>query len=470
MGSLRPGRSCGCQEDPHIRQKTKRSRKLTAEFENYLLYGDMLFDITNVLSLDTFADRLDNYTFLLYKAVHINICLTRKYIDSTLSDASSPCELDFHTGDDMKVILSKSAVKRNDVPDGFYSSADIIPEYFSDRDYPVAYYISPLHYNNNFFGYTALSFGKVPFSFSTIFIQWTNYVNVALEHIRVKLMMNNTISAATRALMYESITGMLGRMGIEKEFARINVPELYGRRFDFITVEITGIKTTYYRSGEEKCRNIIRDFAGTISGCAPPPDICGMWNDNTFCIITDQPDRAGDIYRQLSADVRSFPPESSNSSGRDFTVGVFSFTAGTELSAAEIMHRSTLNMVFSLSSAELAANPQFEKLFMLRSRIMKNPELPWNIGEIAESLFLSKSYLQKIYKSYFNKSIIEEMIEFRIAKATELLSSTDLTITEIARKCGYSSYNYFVRQFRLSKGASPSEYRDAVRKAAENES
>ena len=91
---------------------------------------------------------------------------------------------------------------------------------------------------------------------------------------------------------------------------------------------------------------------------------------------------------------------------------------------------------------------------------MKNPEKSWNISDIAEELYLSKSYLQKIYKSYFGKSIIEEMIQFRIEKAKNFLSDTDMTITEIARECGYSSYNYFVRQFKIAEGVSPSEYRN----------
>ena len=104
-------------------------------------------------------------------------------------------------------------------------------------------------------------------------------------------------------------------------------------------------------------------------------------------------------------------------------------------------------------------NPQFEKLCLLRGKIMKNPELPWSIDNIADNLYLSKSYLQKIYKSYFGKSIIEEMIEFRIEKAKELLSKTNMTITDISKECGYSSYNYFVRQFKMSVGVSPSDFR-----------
>ena len=131
----------------------------------------------------------------------------------------------------------------------------------------------------------------------------------------------------------------------------------------------------------------------------------------------------------------------------------------TDVSLGIAMHKAEINRLFNYNISENSANPQFEKLCMLRSRIMKNPENPWNISEIAESLYLSKSYLQKIYKSYFNKSIIEEMIQFRIEKAKELLTNTDMTVTEISKECGYSSYNYFVRQFKISEGISPSEYR-----------
>ena len=318
-GKLRLGKSCGCCEGKSAGLKTRRSRKISSELENQLLNGDMLPDITNVPDISNFADRLDHYTYLIYKLSHFGIYLTRKYISSAMSDAAFSGRLDFRAGDEMQTVISKTAVKRCSSSNEFFSSMELIPEYSAERSYPVAYYLTPLHYNSSFFGYSAVSFGKVPFSFSNIFIQWTNYVNIALEHIRIKSMMSNT-----------------------------------------------------------------------IAGKAP-------------------------------------------------------------------VH------------SETAANPQYEKLIALRNRIKKNPELPWNISEIAGSLYLSKSYLQKIYKSYFNKSIIEEMIEFRIGNAKKMLSGSDLTITEISRRCGYSSYNYFVRQFRLCEGISPSEYRDSARKADNNE-
>ena len=53
-----------------------------------------------------------------------------------------------------------------------------------------------------------------------------------------------------------------------------------------------------------------------------------------------------------------------------------------------------------------------------------------------------------------------DMIDFRLEKAKEFLTSSDMTVTDISRECGYSSYNYFVRQFKAAEGISPTEFRE----------
>ncbi len=141
-------------------------------------------------------------------------------------------------------------------------------------------------------------------------------------------------------------------------------------------------------------------------------------------------------------------------------MGVDTQPLNTGASPGTSLHKATLNRVYSYTVSETAENPRYEKLRQLRGRIMKNPELPWNVNDIAAELFLSKSYLQKMYKQYFGKSIIMDMIDFRLARAKELLSTSDMTVTDISKICGYSSYNYFVRQFKAAEGMSPTEYRE----------
>ncbi len=459
-GELRTGRSCGCTDDQRVVQRLHRQNRINARFESNMLMSDMLFDITNVDNTASFADRLDNYTYFIYKLRHVSICLTKKYIESPAGNFTD--KLDFNIGDDMKTVLEKYAIKRQPAPENYFSSLDILPVFDTERNYSVAYYISPLHYNDNFFGYSAISFGKEPISFGTLYLQWINYVNVALEQLRVKAMMNRTISTANHALLYDDITGLLNRNGMEKAVAGLKDRwSRSGKTIDFLRIHLTGLSKTYFQSGEDKCQRIYAEFARKLCDCMSPEEICGAWSNNTFGIVTPLSNRSEEIFNSLSEKIKASQFDDDESCNVDFSLGQFSQQITPETSLGNAMHKAAVNRVFTYSISENNSNPQFDKLCLLRNRIMKNPENPWNISEIAESLYLSKSYLQKIYKSYFNKSIIEEMIQFRIEKAKELLVQTNMTVTEISRECGYSSYNYFVRQFKLAEGVSPSEFRES---------
>lgn len=457
-GKLCLGQSCGCNGKDHIRGLDDRRAIINCRMESYLFYGDMLFDITNTGSLSVFADKLDNYTYLIYKLAKMKICLTKNYIESTRGIYND--KLSFHCGDDMKIILSKDMVHRvYDDTSAYFSSSEILPEYGAERKYPIAYYIAPLHYNDNFFGYSAISFGKNPMSFSNLYLQWINYVNVALEQVRIKGIMANNILSSNVSMLCDESTELFTRAGVEQEIMRRQ--ELWGSGSvtEFITIELTGINKIYYSSGEKRCREISRAFAAGLKKCVRDEDICGMWNTNTMCVVTDDKSRAGEIFEYLrtAAEESQF---TDNNFNIDFSVGIFGTALTEEVNIGSIMYQSSVNRVYSYSSTENAGNPQYEKLCALRSRIRKDPAFQWKIGEIAEELYLSKSYLQKIYKIFFNKSIIEEMIEFRLEMAKRLLEETQLTVTEISRKCGYASYNYFVRQFRTNVGCTPMEYRE----------
>ena len=468
-GELRLGESCGCTENQGLRRNIQRNISINSRFETQLLYGDMLFDITNADNIATFADRLDNYTYFLHKMRRVRICLTKSYIDSTVDKNAE--ELSFRTGDEMKVILAKSAIWRESESRSFFSSSRLLPDYSEERSYPSAFFISPLHYHSNFFGYCAVSFGKEPRSFSSLYMKWINYVNVALEQVRIKAIMNRTILNTSKALLYDHITGLLNRSGIEQEFSTKLSAHSGNGFIECAAFELHGLKKAYYQSGEEKSNSIMAAFAKKLRSCIRGREICGAWAAQTLCVISPDEGRAEEVYTELCGKIKDSQFSGDENCNIDFSVGVCGLEITSSADLSDAMYRATVNRVFSYAISEPTSNPQFEKLCQLRNRIMKNPELPWKINEIAESLYLSKSYLQKIYKSYFGKSIIEEMIQFRIDNAKTLLSQTDMTVTEISRECGYSSYNYFVRQFRSCEGVSPSDYRDEQkRKAEENES
>lgn len=82
-----------------------------------------------------------------------------------------------------------------------------------------------------------------------------------------------------------------------------------------------------------------------------------------------------------------------------------------------------------------------------------------SLEEVANSVFLSASYLSKLFKDEIDKTIIEFLTEVRIEKAKKFLITSELSLQSIAEKVGYGDASYFSKVFKKEEGISPSEYR-----------
>lgn len=81
-----------------------------------------------------------------------------------------------------------------------------------------------------------------------------------------------------------------------------------------------------------------------------------------------------------------------------------------------------------------------------------------SIKQIANSIGLNSSYLSQVIKEEIGVSPMEHLKAFRLQKASVLLETTDLPITEIASLVGYKSSQTFSRAFKNHFGCSPSNY------------
>lgn len=84
-----------------------------------------------------------------------------------------------------------------------------------------------------------------------------------------------------------------------------------------------------------------------------------------------------------------------------------------------------------------------------------------SLTQLAEKYNMSPSYFSRKFKLCTGFGYKEYLITIRILEACKLLLNTDLSITEIAEKCGFDDSNYFGDSFKKVKGISPREYRKA---------
>lgn len=79
---------------------------------------------------------------------------------------------------------------------------------------------------------------------------------------------------------------------------------------------------------------------------------------------------------------------------------------------------------------------------------------------LADRLFVSTRQLSRIVKQQYNMTLTEKIHSLRIEYAKKLLTSSALSVNEIAELSGYTTTQHFCRIFRKYTGVTPSVYRE----------
>ncbi|MBO7095837.1 MAG: AraC family transcriptional regulator [Lachnospiraceae bacterium] len=97
--------------------------------------------------------------------------------------------------------------------------------------------------------------------------------------------------------------------------------------------------------------------------------------------------------------------------------------------------------------------------------ISENYSKPLTLEEAAASINLAPTYFSRKFKNVTGSNFRDFVISIRIRQASQMLLTTDDSVTEISQKCGFSSANYFKDCFRRTMGQSPTLFRKQKGKA-----
>jgi AraC-like DNA-binding protein len=82
-----------------------------------------------------------------------------------------------------------------------------------------------------------------------------------------------------------------------------------------------------------------------------------------------------------------------------------------------------------------------------------------SLEDIAKSVNISKSYLSSIFRREVRISLNDYLTKLRISKAKELMKTTNLTISQIVYKTGFSDPSYFTKVFKKFEKMNPTDYK-----------
>jgi len=105
---------------------------------------------------------------------------------------------------------------------------------------------------------------------------------------------------------------------------------------------------------------------------------------------------------------------------------------------------------------------QNHRLTGILNYIEQNYSNALSLSGISETFSLSESYIARLFKKELNCKPSEYINNVRISAAEELLLTTEMSVTEISAKVGYSDVYYFSKIFKRIVGTSPSKIRSSI--------
>ena len=144
----------------------------------------------------------------------------------------------------------------------------------------------------------------------------------------------------------------------------------------------------------------------------------------------------------------------------------------TSSTTNQFLLESLLFSFFSILSQDIDIVPSAvaneENMYIRRALeyIHNNYSNSIKVSDIANYVCIDRSYLYRLFRQRMDMSPQDYLVNYRITRAAELLSLTDLPVGGVALSCGYRDPLVFGKAFKLKRGITPAQFRKKNRKDA----
>ncbi len=105
---------------------------------------------------------------------------------------------------------------------------------------------------------------------------------------------------------------------------------------------------------------------------------------------------------------------------------------------------------------EEVRNEYFKKIIIY---INQNFFKDISIRSLSQDFSINPNYISQLFRKEMGMTFTDYITKLRVNYAKELLLKTEFSQGEIALKCGYTDYFYFIRVFKKTTGLTPGQYR-----------
>ena len=127
--------------------------------------------------------------------------------------------------------------------------------------------------------------------------------------------------------------------------------------------------------------------------------------------------------------------------------------------SAELLHRMMEEMNHVVCPSCVPSLPQPGRIQEIHDLLTANLSQRYTIEALSKQFFIDASTLKREFRRVYGLPIATYLKQYRIQKAMDLLSATDLGIAAIASEVGYETQSKFAAAFKEAMGMSPLAYR-----------
>ena len=133
---------------------------------------------------------------------------------------------------------------------------------------------------------------------------------------------------------------------------------------------------------------------------------------------------------------------------------------GKLLNMLTLIGRNHLNNVDTDSPNEVKKREYIGKFMSVCKYIDEHFTEDLNLDDVAAMAGFSKFHFSRLFKQFTNLSFYKYVNLQRISYAEQLLADPELSVTQVAISCGFSSSSAFIRMFKQMKNCTPTDFRN----------
>ena len=465
--SIVTGHSCGCGDDFLYLAKEMEYHKKRSDYESLYKNSNMAVALTLAETIDTCMNEVYRHMYMIRDYKEYYLCLCEDWAGSC--DVAEPTAYR-KTGFPENITIKAVVGASGDLRDYSFPAEEMLPALMEERPEPRAYYFTPLHHNDRFFGYSVISYGSTPDCYDEIYCRWNATISTAIEFIRVQNFLKSMYNRIHLSAIRDSLTGIYNQEGfrqaLQQQYDRAREQRLSLLIMIANIADLRQINDTY---GHLEGDNAIIVFSNALTNSFTSNERCARLSGDQFAVVgcgdygTDTETR---FTNALNSYLEHYNHSNTQAPKITASLGFFCGRIPPQ-SGPDALVQIALNQMEQnkLQRRTERSSPYYAEFAKLREKIYASPAENWSIDAMCKEMILSRGYFQRLYTRCFGISFTQDVINSRIAQAKKLLTHTDQSIAVIAEKSGYDNYVHFMHQFKKNVGITPTDYRRKKRQS-----